>query len=213
MAFMPFFSVLISLIVGIYALAYVPGLQGAETDQAFASILRIIQEHSLVGYGLVVVIFSAVLAALMSTADSAMLSISSMFIKDIYLVYVSPNAPDTELTRLGKLCSWIVVAILSLLAILLKEETSLISLLDRKFDLLVQISPAFMLGIHWLGLRVAPVLVGLIVGLIISLTLAFAPFGFIIDGKIWGFHPGLYGLIANLFCVVIGSLWPIQRET
>lgn len=212
MAFMPFFSVLISLIVGIYALAYVPGLQGAETDQAFASILRIIQEHSLVGYGLVVVIFSAVLAALMSTADSAMLSISSMFTKDIYSVYVSPNAPDAELTRLGKRCSWIVVAILSFLAILLKEQTSLISLLDRKFDLLVQISPAFMLGIHWLGLRATPVLFGLIVGLTISLTLAFGPFSFIIDGKVWGFHPGLYGLIANLFCAVAGSFWMIQGK-
>ena len=212
MAFMPFFSVLISIIVGIYALAYVAGLEGAETDQVFASILRIIQENSLLGYGLVVVIFSAVLAALMSTADSAMLSISSMFTKDIYSVYVRPNAPESELTRLGKRCSWVVVAILSLLAILLKEQTSLIFLLDRKFDLLVQISPAFMLGIHWLGLKAKPVLVGLIVGLLISLVLAFGPFSFIADGKVWGFHPGLYGLIANLTCALGGSIWLARRE-
>ena len=50
MAFMPFISVLISIIVGIYALAYIPGLEGADSDQAFASILRVIQESSLVGY-------------------------------------------------------------------------------------------------------------------------------------------------------------------
>ena len=141
MAFMPFISVLISIIVGIYALAYIPGLEGADSDQAFASILRVIQESSLVGYALVVMIFSAVLAALMSTADSAMLSISSMFTKDIYLAHIKPDAKESELTRLGKRCSWAVVAMLTILAILLKEQTSLISLLDRKFDLLIQIAP------------------------------------------------------------------------
>jgi SSS family solute:Na+ symporter/sodium/pantothenate symporter len=46
MAFMPFFSVLIAVIVGIYALAYVPGLEGAATDQALASVLRIVQQQS-----------------------------------------------------------------------------------------------------------------------------------------------------------------------
>ena len=65
------------------------------------------------------------------------------------------------------------MGLLSLLAILLKEQTSLIGLLDRKFDLLVQLAPAFMLGIHWSGLRTGPVLIGLVLGIIIALTLAF----------------------------------------
>ena len=212
MAFMPFVSVLIAFIVGIYALAYVPGLEGAASDQAMASILRIVQEQSLIGYALVVIIFSAVLAALMSTADSAMLSISSMFIKDIYGVHIRPGATESELTKMGKRCSWIVVAVLTLLAILLKEQTSLISLLDRKFDLLVQIAPAIMLGIHWTGLRTGPVLLGLVLGLVISLALAFVPFSFVVAGKVWGFHPGLYGLLANLVCAVSGSLWMANRD-
>ncbi|MCH8263996.1 MAG: sodium:solute symporter family protein [Proteobacteria bacterium] len=211
MAFMPFISVLIAVIAGIYALAYVPGLEGAATDQALASVLRIVQEQSLFGYALVVLIFSAVLAALMSTADSAMLSISSMLTKDIYAVYIRPGAPESELTRLGKRCSWIVVAALSLLAIVLKEQTSLIGLLDRKFDLLVQLAPAFMLGINWPGLRPRPVLVGLVLGLVISLTLAFGPFSFVVAGKVWGFHPGLYGLAVNLVCAVGGSIWLNRR--
>jgi len=212
MAFMPFISVLIALIVGIYALAYVPGLEGAATDQALASVLRIIQEQSLLGYALVVLIFSAVLAALMSTADSAMLSISSMFTKDIYAVHIRPGAPERELTRLSKRCSWVVVTALSLLAVMLKEQTSLISLLDRKFDVLVQLAPAFMLGIHWSSLRAGPVLAGLAIGLVVSLSLAFGPFSFVIAGKVWGFHPGLYGLLINLFCAVAGSYWLARRD-
>lgn len=205
MAFLPFTTALIAVIAGIYALAYVPGLEGASTDQVLARLLRIIQENSLFGYAVVVVIFSAVLAALMSTADSAMLSISSMFTKDIYAVHVNPDASQPELTKLGKRCSWIVVGALVLLAILLKNQASLIALIDRKFDVLVQLVPAFMLGIHLPFLKKVPVLAGLVVGLVIALGLAFGPFDFVVAGKVWGLHPGLYGLAVNTTIALAGS--------
>ena len=205
MAFLPFTTALIAVIAGIYALAYIPGLEGAATDQVLARLLRIIQENSLLGYAVVVLIFSAVLAALMSTADSAMLSISSMFTKDIYGVHVNPGASEPELTKIGKRCSWVVVGALVVLAILLKNQASLIGLIDRKFDLLVQLAPAFMLGIHVPLLQKGPVLAGLVAGLVIALALAFGPFDFIVAGKVWGLHPGLYGLAANATIALAGS--------
>jgi SSS family solute:Na+ symporter len=206
MAFLPFVTALIAVIAGIYGLAYVGGLQGAATDQVLASLLRVIQQDSAIGYGLVVLIFSAVLAALMSTADSAMLSISSMFTKDIYGVRIRPSANQRELTRVGKRCSWFVVGGLAALAILLEDRASLIGLLDRKFDLLVQLAPAFMLGIHWSRLQGHAVVLGLIAGVVVSLLLAFGPFDFVVAGKVWGIHPGLYGLGANLAISVSVSL-------
>ena len=75
-------------------------------------------EDSLIGYWLVVVVFAAALAALMSTADSALLSISSMFTKDIYKVFFSRRASQAELTHVGKICSWVVIALLVIVAIL-----------------------------------------------------------------------------------------------
>ena len=206
MTFLPYLTALFAVIAGIYALAYVPGLEGAETDQALASLLRIIQEGSLVGYAVVVVIFSALLAALMSTADSAMLSISSMFTKDIYAVHLNPGADESRLTKVGKRCSWIVVGVLVVMAIILENQASLIDLIDRKFDLLVQLAPAFMLGIHVQFLRAGPVLAGLLTGLTIALGLAFGPFDFVVAGKVWGVHPGVYGLVANTAVAVVGSL-------
>jgi SSS family solute:Na+ symporter/sodium/pantothenate symporter len=143
----------------------------------------------------------------MSTADSALLSISSMLTKDIYAGFLRPGASEAELTRLGKILSWTILALLVILAIALKRETSLVSLLDRKFDILVQLVPAFMLGIRWRGLRRGPVLAGLAGGLALALTLAFGPFAFVEGGKIGGFHPGLYGLALNLAIAVGGSLW------
>ena len=210
MVFLPFATALIAIVGGIYALAYIPGLEGADTDQVLSRLLRVIQESSVVGYGLVVLIFSAVLAALMSTADSAMLSISSMFTKDIYGVHLRPDAPEAGLTRIGKRCSWIVLGGLAVLAIVL---TSLITLLDRKFDVLVQLVPAFMLGIHWSGLKAGPTLAGLVAGLIVALSLAFGPFDFVVAGKVWGFHPGLYGLVVNFAIAVVGSLVPTRDLT
>ncbi len=212
MTFLPFVTALVAVIAGIYALAYVPGLEGAATDQALARLLRIVQENSQLGYAVVVLIFSALLAALMSTADSAMLSISSMFTKDIYAVHLNPNASESELTMIGKRCSWVVVGALVVLAIVLKEETSLIGLIDRKFDILVQLAPAFMLGIHAPFLRKVPVLVGLVAGLIIALGLAFGPFDFVVAGKVWGLHPGLYGLAVNATIAVAGSRWVARRS-
>jgi len=201
------------VIAGIYALAFVPGLEGAATDQALARLLRVIQEGSALGYAFVVLIFSAILAALMSTADSAMLAISSMLTKDVYGAHLNTRARETDLTRIGKRCSWVVVSGLALLAILLKDQASLISLIDRKFDLLVQLVPAFMVGIHWPGLRAGPTLLGLSAGLLIALTLAFGPLDFVVAGKVWGLHPGLYGLAVNLAISLVGSALAGRRDS
>ena len=73
--------------------------------------------ESALGYWLVVAIFAAVLAALMSTADSALLSISSMLTKDIYLPYFRPQATEAELTKVGKISSWVIVVLLVAVAI------------------------------------------------------------------------------------------------
>ena len=100
---------------------------------------------------------------------------------------------------------------LVVLAIMLQEQASLVKLLDRKFDVLVQLVPAFMLGIHWRGLRAGATLLGLVLGLLCALILAFAPFSFVEAGKIWGFHPGLYGLVLNLLVAIGGSAYQDKK--
>jgi solute:Na+ symporter, SSS family len=206
MAFMPLPTMIISLIAGIMALAYLPGLEGASADQIFGRVLREIQNHSTLGYGLVVVTLSAVLAAMMSTADSALLSISSMLTKDLCSNFLMPNASQAQLTRLGKKFSWSVIVVLIVLSLLLREKSSLVQLMDRKLDLLIQLVPAFIVGIRWQGLRGGAVLTGLIVGVTLALVLAFGEFSFTSAGKVSGFHPGLVALVPNLLIAVGGSM-------
>ena len=205
MAFMPIPTMIIALISGIMALAYFPGLEGATADSAFGTILREIQMHSALGYGLVVVTLAAVLAAMMSTADSALLSVSSMFTKDIVSKYGGANLAEATLTKIAKFTSWGLVLFLVALAIILREKTSLVQLLDRKIDLLIQLSPAFILGIRANFLRGDAVLAGLSVGVISALVLAFGDFDFVENGKIAGFHPGVVAVVPNLIIAAVGS--------
>ncbi|MBC8350740.1 MAG: sodium:solute symporter family protein [Planctomycetes bacterium] len=204
MAFLPLTTALIALVVGIVGLAYIPDL--ARSDTLLTVICRQLQESSLVGRWLVVVLFSAILAAIMSTADSVLLSISSMLTKDIYAKYVKPEATERHLTRVGKACSWTLIALLAFLAIRHRDMT-LIKLLDRKFDLLVQLAPAFFIGLHWPRLRATPTLIGICTGLAVVFGILAIDWISEADySKVAGIHPGLYGLALNTAVAVGGSL-------
>lgn len=98
------------------------------------------------------------------------------------------------------------VSVLVLLAILLKDHASLIAVMDRKFDLLVQLVPAFIISLHYKFLSAKPVFYGLFFGVLISLVLAFIPFSFIENGKFYGFHPGVVALPINILIAIFGSL-------
>ena len=205
MVFMPLPTMIIALTAGIMAAAYIPGLEAAAADQIFGRVLRDIQSHSEFGYVLVVVLLAAVLAAMMSTADSALLSISSMFTKDIYARYIRPKASEKHLTLVGKLCSWVLIVLLIGLAIVLRNHASLVAIMDRKLDLLVQLVPVFMCGVRWPGLRAEPCLWGLCVGVSLALLIPFGGFEFVEKGKVFGFHPGLVALVPNALIAIIGS--------
>jgi SSS family solute:Na+ symporter len=210
MAFLPLTTTLVALIVGIMGRAHIVGLtiDGSDrSDTALTVICRHIQDSSTFGRWLVVVLFAGILAAIMSTADSVLLSISSMLTKDIYGRYIQPDADESRLTKLGKFCSWGLIIILVTLAILLRG-TTLVELLDRKFDLLVQLSPAFILGINWSRMRGGPTLAGMLAGVAIALGMAVAGYG-----RLWGVHAGIYGLAVNLLIAVIGSLMPPRHTS
>ena len=207
MAFAPLATSLIAVITGIYAIAYIPGLMGAESDQALGVMLSVVQNSSILGYWVVVLLYAAILAAMMSTADSALLSISSMLSKDIYGRYINPDASEASLTFLGKLFSWGLILFLVWLAIYLSDKASLLKLLDRKFDLLIQLVPVFMISIHWKNMKSLPAILGLVTGVIVSLYLVYGGFSFVQEGKVYGFHPGLIGLLLNMIIVVTGSFY------
>ncbi len=211
MAFLPLTTALIAVFTGVTAAANIPGLEGAEADRILAVIMKMISGDSTFGYWLVVLLFAAILGAMMSTADSALLTTSSMLTKDIYLTCLSPKASQRRLTHVGNVISWALVVILAAIAIWLNQaggKPTLIQLLDMKFDMLLQLSPAFMIGIHWKGMRGMPTFLGMAAGLALSLSLLSVQ-----SVKAYGVHAGHYGLILNLLISLGGSAFLNRRKS
>ena len=206
MAFMPFTTTLIALVCGLVGVVVLPELARIESDQVLARLCALIMNNSTLGYWLVVVVFAAALAALMSTADSALLSISSMITRDIYQPYFRPESSEAELTWVGKAGSWVIIAILVLIAI--STEKTLIRLLELKFEVLIQIVPCFFLGLYWKRLSSRTALAGVLVGLGVALGLTLAGYP-----RVWGFHAGVVGLDVNAGCCAIGALLAPAAET
>jgi Na+/proline symporter len=200
MAFMPLTTTLIALVCGATGRIVLPGMEGIATDQVLARLCGLIMQDSAAGYWLVVVIIAAALAALMSTADSALLSISSMFTRDIYQAHLRPDSSEEELTRVGKICSWVFVFLLVVVAI--GTEKTLVRLLELKFEVLIQVVPCFFLGLYWRHLSSNIVLTGMLVGLAVGLGLTVAG-----QPKVWGFHAGVVGLACNFVICALGTAW------
>ena len=190
MAFMPLTTTLIALLCGLTGAVVLPELAAAEVDQVLPRLCAMVMAQSAFGYWLIVVVFAAALAALMSTADSALLSISSMFTKDIYHAHLRPRCTEEELTLVGKICSWAIVAVLVVIAI--GTDKTLIRLLELKFEVLIQIVPCFFLGLYWRRLSAATVTVAMIAGLASALVLTLTG-----HSRVMGFHAGVVGLGVN----------------
>jgi len=200
MAFLPLTTTLIAMICGVTGRVVLPGIEGVGTDQVLARLCALIMQQSVAGYWLVVVIFAAALAALMSTADSALLSISSMFTRDIYQVHFRPDSTEAELTMVGKVVSWVVVAALVVIAI--GTDKTLVRLLELKFEVLIQIVPCFFLGLYWKRLGAGVALGGMLAGLAVALGCTAAGMT-----KVYGFHAGVVGLGLNFVVCAIGTRW------
>ena len=212
MAFLPWVTVLVAVIIGLFMAANHPELieAGAKSapipSETILTLMCIdIMQASEFGYWLVVIIFAALLAAIMSTADSALLSISSMVTHDIYGQAFRPSADQNHLTRVGKGVTWVLLVPIVWGA--LAYEGNLIQLLKIKFELLIQCAPAIYLGIHVNKLKAGPVIAGLLIGLAVTLALtASQALGWSeVDlSKVSGIHSGLIGLVVNLMVCFLG---------
>ena len=213
MVFLPLTATLTALFVGI--IASTQDLSIKNSEHLLPAVCRVVMDTP-VGYWLVVLLTAAILAALMSTADSVLLIISAMVTKDLYARHLNPTATESQLTRLGKWVSAAVVLLMAAIAIAFYDhrdprENILIVLLKLKFEMLVQLAPAFILGIHCKNLRAGPVLAGMATGLAVALALFLQRKFAATPIDIHGLHEGVIGLAANLI-VIAGATFLCSRD-
>ena len=192
------------LILGLLGIAQFPDLTGAESDGVTLRWLALIVQEVPAMRWIVLICIAAILAATMSTVDSALLAISSVVAKDIY-PSISPGTSPERLNTIGKLASFLIIAGAVALAIGLKTS-NIWDLIKLKLEFLCQIAPAFLLGIHWRRLRAAPVFAGMIVGTVIAIT--FRNTSWVL---IQWLPPGIIGLAANLTIAILGSYLPYNK--
>ncbi|MEN8146694.1 MAG: sodium:solute symporter family protein [Campylobacterota bacterium] len=195
MVVMPFLTTLPLLVIAIVGSAHFSGLDKTGSEQIILLMLSKLTHIEGMSYVLTLFIAAAI-AAIMSTVDSAMLAIASLFTQDIYHRR-RKEASEKELTYVGKLFSWVMMALMVYLAIYL--PSTIWWLIQIKLEILAQIAPAVMLGLHVKELRTKDVLAGLLVGVGITLLFLLTP----LPSKPFGFHAGVLALGIN-FAVVWG---------
>lgn len=200
MVFMPLFTMPIVVLVGLVGLRRFAHLEGVAADQIMPMLLLEWSGTSTWTYVMAVLVVTGTLAAVMSTADSVLLSLSSILAKDFLGKSLLANAPEERLTAIGKRISWVVMAGLALLA--LSPRLTLWGLTELKMEILVQASPVFVLGATWSRLRAPAALTGLLVGTVVAGGLALSG-----HGSVGGVHGGLIGWFVNVsLCVVLSHL-------
>lgn len=195
MAFMPLSTTLVVTLIGVAAIARLDLSTAVEADGVMPLLLADWAQQEGFASIAAVLVFIGALAAIMSTADSCLLSLGSLLAADL----LGRAGADPATTRLGKRLA--AVTLIAMVPIALNRELTLWRLIELKMELLIQCAPAFFLALHWSRLAAAPTLVGLVVGTLfgVGLTLAGVP-------RLGGIHVGVVGLCLNAAIAVGGSL-------
>ena len=200
MTFMPLLTTLVVTWIGLAAIPRFEGLGTVEADRVLPLVLGSWAGSGSAQAVAAMLVFLGALAAIMSTADSVLLSLGSIVAEDL----VGRSREDPATTLLGKRIAAVVMIAAALVALAARDVT-LWGLIELKMELLIQCVPAFLIAIHWKGLRAGPTAVGLLVGS----TIAFA--GVLLDvPRVAGVHVGVIGLGVNAGIAVAGSA-PVRR--
>jgi len=200
MSFMPLATTTVVFLIGVSAIPRLAGLGRLEADTVMPRLLALWAETGPLAAVLAIAVFVGALAAIMSTADSVLLSLSSIVAIDL----LGRSRHEDSTTRLGKRVAGAVMVLAVALA--LAPRLTLWRLIELKMELLIQCVPAFLLALHWRGLRAGPVFVGLCLGAALSGGAALAGVK-----RVEGVHVGLLGLAANLAVAVAASVWSAWR--
>lgn len=200
MLWVPFVLVGSVMMVGLVAIKAMPGLDTLESEKLVGLLANGIAEQNAFFYTAMILFFGGIIAAIISTADSAILSLNSLISKDIYGKFINPTASDEKKIKVGKFATLAVVAIL--LVISWNPPATLYQILVIKFELLVQAFPAFVLSMYFKRFSSRPVFIGMLVGTIFAVTMSLTGMR-----TIMGFYSGLWGLLINMAICFAGSMF------
>lgn len=199
MGFLPLTTTFVVMLLGVAAIPRFAELGVIEADRVMPMLLAQWAESGGAWQFFAILVFVAALAAIMSTADSVLLSLGSIIAGDL----LGRDTNDPRTTRTGKYAAMVVMSIA--LGFALFPTLSLWRLTELKLEVLIQAAPAFMVGIHWKRFTAKAALAGIGVGILIALV------ALVFDvRRIYGFHVGVVAVTFNLAVAVLLTLFPTR---
>lgn len=187
-------SLAAAVAVGMVGRAYLKiPLEGVAAEKVFILMIEGLFPPLIGG-----VLLAAVLAAIMSTADSQLLVTSSAITEDFYKAFFREKASEAELVWVSRLT----VAIVALVALLvaLEPESSVLELVAYAWaGFGAAFGPTFMLSLFWRRMTRAGALGGIVTGGLTVLVWKQ------LDGGIFDIYEILPGFIFSLAAIVLFS--------
>ncbi|GAA1210265.1 sodium:solute symporter family protein [Prauserella alba] len=199
MVWMPLITAGAVFCVGMLSTQIFPGLSDGESEQLVGRLTNAVAGINPVFYVVMLLFVGGIVAAIVSTSDSALLSFSSLVSKDLYARYARREVGEHRQVIIGKGVGAAVVFALLLLA--WNPPATLVEIFVLKIELLVQLAPAFILGLYWRRLASGPVFWGMAAGAALASMMTLTGME-----TVYGVHGGLIGLALNLVICVVGSL-------
>lgn len=200
---MPFLTTLPMILVGISVAEWVPDLDAHQSEAVILYAIERIQTVYPFFNWVMILFLGAAIAAIMSTIDSALLSLGSTVTKDVIYKAV-PTLTEANLFKISKQVSWGLMLLIAILAIVLPQ--TIWALMIFKFELLIQMAPAFILGSRNKSLTGKTIFYGLILGVFSAVAMKL-----IIGKSFMDIHAGVWGLVINLTVILVG--YSLTRRT
>lgn len=193
MSFMPFTTTAVVFFIGLAAIPKFLNLN-ISGDQVFPQLLNEISSLGLFAKIMSTGVFIACLAAIMSTADSILLSLGSLITRDLFNI----QSNDVKATKFGKKVIILLTFVTATLA--LYRDITLWRLIELKLELLVQCAPTILFALYFKKLKAKALVFGIYSGVSVLIL------GLIFQIKtVYGLHLGLLSFIFNLAVSILGS--------
>lgn len=191
------FAALTLWTIGLFGAGVFPSLTEAQSEKlvpylmgAFVGLDGGTFLPSLIALGVVM--------ATLSTAGAAVMVLSMALSKDLYKRFVNPDAPDSGVINVSRVClaAFLVLAI----AIAFTPNLTIWGWTQLKFEFLLQATPVFAFGLYTHRVKNDPAIAGMLVGCLVAVGLYFTG-----NADVYGVHAGILGLIANTIVLLGGS--------
>ncbi|WP_455365193.1 sodium/proline symporter PutP [Kaarinaea lacus] len=190
-----FITLVSAVLVGLAGIGYLqPPLQGADTEKVFILLVDALFHPLIAGLCL-----AAILAAIMSTADSQLLVSAAAFTSDFYKALFRRAASEQELVWTGRAA----VLVIAIVALLLawnpdRQVLDLVAYAWAGFG--AAFGPTLILSLYWRRMNRYGALAGIVVG---GLTVVIWKQ---LSGGLFDLYEIVPGFILSLFSIIVVSL-------